>query len=372
MERGGWQPGWHHGGFPAAGAIRGWSPGSYKQALVKYRPIDIRLNFEEPDQPARAVAAVMRRCGLSKGTFTTPSATIIHTPNRPCGPPVLLIPKATVSTPFVQITLVHAGGFHRRGLCSRRSSAGGTHERWPAPTMPMTMLSGTARPRLSTCLQPGADTPACAPWTPTGQAPNSAILVTHNESISIADYFHPCTRAMRPPTPRPAIMPISPLQRCRWLSPCTRCSANGGKPAIPPAFHILDEHEIRFDGIDELGVLLYGHRQERLLVRFAALHRGNATGSRPTRTPTGLQVTSAVIAPAWVWALENPAGPGIVEADELDYRRLPPRNPAPLSRAGGRHLYGLDTRPPRQPYRALSGGYRSRTTPGSSAIILVR
>ena len=39
----------------------------------------------------------------------------------------------------------------------------------------------------------------------------------------------------------------------------------------------------------------------------------------PYQNATGLQVTSAVLA-GMVWALENPQA-GIVEADEMDYRR---------------------------------------------------
>ena len=59
-------------------------------------------------------------------------------------------------------------------------------------------------------------------------------------------------------------------------------------------------------------------RQERLLVRLAALARGNPPLA-PYQNATGLQVTSAVLA-GMVWALENPKA-GIVEADEMDYRR---------------------------------------------------
>ena len=41
--------------------------------------------------------------------------------------------------------------------------------------------------------------------------------------------------------------------------------------------------------------------------------------SRPYQNATGLQVTSAVLAGV-VWAIENPVA-GIVEADEMDFRR---------------------------------------------------
>ena len=59
-------------------------------------------------------------------------------------------------------------------------------------------------------------------------------------------------------------------------------------------------------------------RQECLLVRLAALDRGDAPVA-PYQNATGMQVSSAVLA-GMVWALENPKA-GIVEADEMDFRR---------------------------------------------------
>jgi homospermidine synthase len=82
-------------------------------------------------------------------------------------------------------------------------------------------------------------------------------------------------------------------------------------------WHILDENEIT-DGVDELGVLLYGHK-------FNAYWYGSQLSFEETRAiapfqnATGLQVTSAVIA-GMVWATENPKA-GIVETDEMDYKR---------------------------------------------------
>ena len=81
--------------------------------------------------------------------------------------------------------------------------------------------------------------------------------------------------------------------------------------------HILDEQEI-VDGIDELGVLLYGH--EKNAYWFGSqLSVEETRRIAPYQNATGLQVTSAVLA-GMVWALENPSA-GIVEADEIDFRR---------------------------------------------------
>jgi homospermidine synthase len=83
------------------------------------------------------------------------------------------------------------------------------------------------------------------------------------------------------------------------------------------SWHILDENEIE-DGIDELGVLLYGHG-ENAYWYGSQLSIEETRDIAPYQNATGLQVSSAVLA-GMVWALENPTA-GIVEADELDFRR---------------------------------------------------
>jgi homospermidine synthase len=91
-----------------------------------------------------------------------------------------------------------------------------------------------------------------------------------------------------------------------------------GRAGAPPDdVHILDEHEIA-DGIDELGVLLYGHKKNAYWYG-SQLSIDETREVAPYQNATGLQVTSAVIA-GMVWALENPKA-GIVETDEMDFRR---------------------------------------------------
>ena len=92
--------------------------------------------------------------------------------------------------------------------------------------------------------------------------------------------------------------------------------------------HVLDEDEL-VDGVDELGVLLYGHDKNAYWYG-SQLSLEEARKLAPYQNATGLQVTSAVLA-GMVWALENPNA-GIVEADES---RLPalPRSAGALSRA---------------------------------------
>jgi homospermidine synthase len=101
--------------------------------------------------------------------------------------------------------------------------------------------------------QPGANTRVRS-WTPTAKA-QYGFLVTHNEAISIADYF--TLRNGRKVVYRPT---------CHYAyHPCNDAVLSlhelfGQAGKRQPAIHILDEHEI-VDGIDELGVLLYGHKK---------------------------------------------------------------------------------------------------------------
>ena len=89
-------------------------------------------------------------------------------------------------------------------------------------------------------------------------------------------------------------------------------------------WHMQDSQRLMMDeitsGIDELGVLLMGHDEGRLLVRLAALDRRGAGGSCPHNNATSLQVTASVLA-GMVWAIENPRA-GLVEPEELDHDRI--------------------------------------------------
>jgi homospermidine synthase len=159
-------------------------------------------------------------------------------------------------------------------------------------------------------LRPGAGTRVRS-WTPTARAQHG-FLVTHNESISIADYFtlhENGALAYRPTVHyayRPAddaVLSLDEMAGAQWEQ--------------QPDWHILDEREI-VDGIDELGVLLYGHAKNAYWYG-SQLSIEETRRVAPYQNATGLQVSSAVLA-GMVWALENPRA-GIVEADELDFRR---------------------------------------------------
>ena len=159
-------------------------------------------------------------------------------------------------------------------------------------------------------LRPGAGTRVRS-WTPTAGAQHG-FLVTHNESISVADYLTVTEngKAVYRPTCHYAYHPADDAV-------LSLHEMGGQQWERQPDWHILSEDEI-LDGIDELGVLLYGHAKN-------AYWFGSQLSIEETRTlapyqnATGLQVTSAVLA-GMVWAIENPQA-GVVEADDMDFRR---------------------------------------------------
>ena len=80
---------------------------------------------------------------------------------------------------------------------------------------------------------------------------------------------------------------------------------------------ILNE-EIVSGGIDELGVLLAGHKKNAYWYGFAALDRRSAQ-ARAAQHGKPAQVCVAVLS-GMVWAMENPKA-GVIEPDEMDFRR---------------------------------------------------
>ncbi|RIK99660.1 MAG: homospermidine synthase [Proteobacteria bacterium] len=183
----------------------------------------------------------------------------------------------------------------------------GTHEKW---------MPDNARTHASGCgaaiylLQPGGNTRVRS-WCPT-PGPQYGFLVTHNEAISIADYLtvRDGDKVAYRPTCHYAYHPANDA-----VLSAHEMFGNGG--TMQPSWHILDENEIE-DGIDELGVLLYGHAKNAYWYG-SQLSIEETRRIAPYQNATGLQVTSAVMA-GMVWALENPRA-GIVEADEIDFRR---------------------------------------------------
>src|SRR6202451_1561837 len=183
----------------------------------------------------------------------------------------------------------------------------GTHEKW-LPKNGHKHKTGCGAAIYLT--QPGANTRVRS-WTPTARG-QDGLLVTHNGSTSIADYS--TLRNGRKVVYRPT---------CHYAyHPCNDAVLSlhelfGRAGKRQDDIYILDEHDI-VDGIDELGVLLYGHKKNAYWFG-SQLSIDETREIAPYQNATGLQVTSAVLA-GMVWALENPNA-GIVEADEMDFRR---------------------------------------------------
>ncbi|MFN7190961.1 MAG: saccharopine dehydrogenase C-terminal domain-containing protein, partial [Rhodospirillales bacterium] len=158
-------------------------------------------------------------------------------------------------------------------------------------------------------LRPGAST-RVRTWTPL-EGPFHGFLVTHNEAISIADYYtvkkdgavayrptvhyayHPCDDAVKS---------VHEVAGKNWH--------------MQPAKRLMMDEIV--SGMDELGVLLMGHAKGAYWYG-SRLTIAEARKLVPHNNATSLQVTVAVLA-GIVWALENPKA-GLVEADEMDHAR---------------------------------------------------
>jgi homospermidine synthase len=159
-------------------------------------------------------------------------------------------------------------------------------------------------------LRPGAGTRVRS-WTPL-EGPYHGFLITHGESISIADYltlrenggvawrptchyaYHPCDDA---------VLSLHEFAGKGW--------------------RLQDRKRLMMDeivaGVDELGVLVMG-AANRVYWYGSRLTIEEARRAAPCNNATSLQVTAAVLA-GMVWAIEHPRR-GIVEPEEMDFARV--------------------------------------------------
>lgn len=182
----------------------------------------------------------------------------------------------------------------------------GTHEKW----MPETAHSYDTGCQSAIWIErPGAITRVHT-WCPT-PGPQFGFLVTHNEAVSISDYYTVGDKSAPDfrPTCHYAYHPADDA-----VLSLHEMFGSGRQQKV---HEILDVDEI-VTGIDELGVLLYGHEKNALWFG-SRLSNAETKTLAPYQNATGLQVTSAVLA-GMVWALENPQS-GIVETDEMDHAR---------------------------------------------------
>jgi homospermidine synthase len=158
-------------------------------------------------------------------------------------------------------------------------------------------------------MQPGAGTQVRT-WTPKAGAFHG-FLITHGESISIADFlthreagkvryrptvhyaYHPCDDA---------VLSVHEFAGRNWR--------------LQEHKRILNKQIVA--GIDELGVLLAGHAKNAYWYG-SQLSIHEARQLAPYNSATSLQVCVAVLS-GMVWAIENPRR-GVIEPDEMDFRR---------------------------------------------------
>ena len=183
----------------------------------------------------------------------------------------------------------------------------GSHEKnWPRDGKKHDFGRGSA----IYLMQPGAAT-RVRTWTPlAGQF--HGFLITHGESISISDYltlkkgdkveyrptvhyaYHPCDAA---------VLSVHELAGRNW--------------------QLQDRKRIMMDeivkGIDELGVLLAGHKHNAYWYG-SQLSVEEARQLAPHNSATSLQVTVAALA-GLIWAIENPNN-GVIEPEEMDFGRV--------------------------------------------------
>src|SRR5437764_734071 len=169
------------------------------------------------------------------------------------------------------------------------------------------------RARIMRCAQarcPRAGTRVRS-WTPL-EGPYLRFLITHGESISIADYltlqdgervvyrptchyaYHPCDDA---------VLSLHELAGKNWH--------------LQTRKRLMMEEIV--EGIDELGVLLLGP-EKGVYWYGSRLSIAEARRVAPHNNATSLQVTAPVLA-GIIWAIENPQR-GIVEPEELDFARV--------------------------------------------------
>ena len=158
--------------------------------------------------------------------------------------------------------------------------------------------------------RPGASTRVRS-WTP-NEGPFHGWLITHGESISLADYltvreggeakyrptvhyaYHPC---------HVAVLSLHELAGKNWQIQKSKRL-------------MMDEIS---EGMDELGVLLMGHAKGAYWYG-SQLTIGEARACAPHNNATSLQVTVAVLAGV-IWAIENPKR-WITEPEEMDFERI--------------------------------------------------
>ncbi len=191
--------------------------------------------------------------------------------------------------------------------CQPAELGWGSHER----RLPADGMRHDAGSRAAIYLnRPGASTRVRS-WTP-GAGPMHGFLITHGESISIADMltlgdpgapdyrptvhyaYHPCDDA---------VLSVHELAGRNWR--------------MQERQRVLKDDIV--SGIDELGVLLMGHARGAYWYG-SQLAIDEARALCPNNSATSLQVAASVMAGV-LWAIANPAR-DVVEPDDLPFDEM--------------------------------------------------
>jgi homospermidine synthase len=280
-----------HPNGPTAVVTHGANPGLVshfvKQALLN---LAADLNVAAGNPASReAWAALAHKLGVK----------VIHIAERDTQ--VSSVPKRM--NEFVNTWSVD--GFVSEG-CQPAELGWGTHEK----SLPPQGRQHDSGPKCAIyLLQPGAGT-RVRTWTPKA-GPFHGFLITHGESISIPDYlshregdkvvYRPTVHYSYHPS-NDAVLSVHEFAGRNWR--------------LQDHKRILSK-EIT-EGIDELGVLLAGHKKNAYWYG-SQLSIEEARELAPYNTATSLQVCVAVLS-GLVWAIENPTR-GVTEPDEMDFRR---------------------------------------------------
>jgi len=197
-------------------------------------------------------------------------------------------------------------GFTAEGL--QPSELGwGSHERhWPADAA----RHGFGCDAAIYLTRPGAATRVRS-WTPL-EGPYQGFLITHGESISIADHLtlRENARVIYRPTVHYAYHPCDDAVLSLHEFAGRNWQLQAGR-------RILRDEVTA--GVDELGVLLMGNPRGAYWYG-SRLSIGQARRLAPYNNATSLQVAAGVLG-GLVWALRNPAA-GVVEPDDVDYEAV--------------------------------------------------
>ena len=198
-------------------------------------------------------------------------------------------------------------GFHSEAVSQPSELGWGTHEKyWPDDAR----KHDNAFASSIYLLRPGARTPVRT-WTPLRKN-FIGRLVTHNESISISDYFtlKNGDDVVYRPTVHYAYRPCD-------AAVLSLEETLGDNSQLQAKQRILMDEIVT--GMDELGVLVMGH-QKGAYWYGSQLTIEDTRKLAPYQNATGLQVTAGVLG-GMIWAMENPKA-GVVEPDEMDFERV--------------------------------------------------